>query len=107
MHDGYVLTKSISRSPVGGKLLNSCLHKALEARGIAVKPRQTFKRVEKKPGEFVVSVLGAAGAGGAGTMGAGQGALGGMLPCALAVIEQDLPWCVCVWGWGGGSVLGT
>lgn len=54
VHDGYVLTKSISRSPVGGKLLNSCLQKSLEARGIQVKPRQTFKRVEKKPGEFVV-----------------------------------------------------
>lgn len=53
VHDGYVLTKSISRSPVGGKLLNSCLQKSLEARGIQVKPRQTFKRVEKKPGEFV------------------------------------------------------
>lgn len=55
MHDGYVLTKSISRSPVGGKLLNTCLQKALEARGINIKPRQTFKRVEKKPGEYVVS----------------------------------------------------
>lgn len=57
VHDGYVLTKSISRSPVGGKLLNMCLQKALEARNIQVKPRQTFKRVEKKPGEFVVSLL--------------------------------------------------
>lgn len=56
VHDGYVLTKSISRSPVGGKLLNICLQKALEARGIQVKPRQTFKRVERKPGEFVVSL---------------------------------------------------
>jgi hypothetical protein len=28
---------------------------ALESRGVALKPRQTFKRVEKKPGEFVVS----------------------------------------------------
>jgi actin-related protein len=56
VHDGYVLTKSISRSPVGGKVLNTCLQKALQARGIQVKPRQTFKRVEKKPGEFVVSL---------------------------------------------------
>lgn len=53
VHDGYVLTKSISRSPVAGKLLNSCLQKALESRGVALKPRQAFKRVEKKPGEFV------------------------------------------------------
>jgi hypothetical protein len=57
VHDGYVLTKSVSRSPVGGRLLNSCLQKAVEARGCQLKPRQTFKRVEKKgfPGEFDVS----------------------------------------------------
>eukprot|EP00879_Flechtneria_rotunda_P015088 GHRR01015768.1.p1 GENE.GHRR01015768.1~~GHRR01015768.1.p1 ORF type:complete len:296 (+),score=87.04 GHRR01015768.1:334-1221(+) len=56
VHDGYVLTKSIIRSPVGGKLLNTCLHKALEAKGIQIRARQTFKRVEKKGvvGEFDV-----------------------------------------------------
>lgn len=56
VHDGYVLTKSVSRSPVGGRLLNSCLQKAMEARGSQLRPRQTFKRVEKKgfPGEFDV-----------------------------------------------------
>ncbi|KAF8055322.1 ARP4 [Scenedesmus sp. PABB004] len=56
VHDGYVLTKSISRSPVGGRLLNSCLRAALEARGVVLRPRQTFKRVEKKgaPGEYDV-----------------------------------------------------
>jgi hypothetical protein len=27
VHDGYVLTKSVSRSPIGGRLLNSCLQK--------------------------------------------------------------------------------
>lgn len=64
VHDGYVLTKSVSRSPVGGRLLNSCLQKAMEARGSQLRPRQTFKRVEKKgfPGEFDVSgVAGALG----------------------------------------------
>lgn len=57
VHDGYVLTKSISRSPVGGYLLNMCLQKALEAKGAQLRPRQTFKRAEKKgfPGEFDVS----------------------------------------------------
>lgn len=56
VHDGYVLTKSIRRSPVGGRLLNRCLRAALEARGVALRPRQTFKRAEKKgfPGEFEV-----------------------------------------------------
>jgi hypothetical protein len=60
VHDGYVLTKSVSRSPIGGRLLNSCLQKAMEARGNQLRPRQTFTRVEKKgfPGEFDVSALG-------------------------------------------------
>jgi hypothetical protein len=59
VHDGYVLTKSVSRSPIGGRLLNSCLQKAMEARGNQLRPRQTFTRVEKKgfPGEFDVSAL--------------------------------------------------
>eukprot|EP00775_Hariotina_reticulata_P005728 gene5728-5968_t len=56
VHDGYVLTKSISRSPVGGRLLNQCLQKSLEKQGTVIRPRQTFTRVEKKgcPGEFDV-----------------------------------------------------
>jgi actin-related protein len=29
VHNGYVLTKSVSRSPIGGRLLNSCLQKTL------------------------------------------------------------------------------
>jgi hypothetical protein len=57
VHDGYVLTKSISRSPVGGSLLNQCLQKSLEKQGTVIRPRQTFNRAEKKgfPGEFDVS----------------------------------------------------
>lgn len=56
VHDGYVLTKSLARSPVGGRLLNTCLQAALEERGATIRPRQTFRRVEKKgfPGEFDV-----------------------------------------------------
>lgn len=58
VHDGYVLTKSVCMSPVGGRLLNTCLQKALESKGIQFRPRQTFKRVEKKGtvGEFQVKV---------------------------------------------------
>jgi actin-like protein 6A len=37
VHDGYVLTKSINRSPVGGRLLTTCLLKALEGRGVQVR----------------------------------------------------------------------
>jgi hypothetical protein len=56
VHDGYVLTKSVTRSPVGGRLLNTCLANALKGRKIDVRPRQSFRRREKKdaPGEFVV-----------------------------------------------------
>jgi actin-related protein len=41
VHDGYVLTKSVSRSPIGGRLLNSCLQKAMEARGNGASPHHT------------------------------------------------------------------
>eukprot|EP00878_Enallax_costatus_P008234 GHUV01008608.1.p1 GENE.GHUV01008608.1~~GHUV01008608.1.p1 ORF type:complete len:383 (+),score=71.29 GHUV01008608.1:747-1895(+) len=56
VHDGYVLSKSVCLSPVGGRLLNTCLQKVLEAKGAHLRPRQTFKRIERKgfQGEFEV-----------------------------------------------------
>jgi Actin len=52
VHDGYVLTKSVSRSPVGGRLLNDAMRCALgelmakEGSGAAqLRPRNTFKRI--------------------------------------------------------------
>ncbi|KAK4479277.1 hypothetical protein RD792_014788 [Penstemon davidsonii] len=52
VHDGYVIQKAVSTSPIGGELLTDCLLKSLEQKGIAIKPRYAFKRKEIRPGEF-------------------------------------------------------
>lgn len=54
VNDGYVLQKSIVRSPVGGEFLSDCLLHCLENKGIKVRPRYSFKRKETAPGEFEV-----------------------------------------------------
>eukprot|EP00271_Cylindrocystis_brebissonii_P008904 TRINITY_DN23429_c0_g1_i1.p1 TRINITY_DN23429_c0_g1~~TRINITY_DN23429_c0_g1_i1.p1 ORF type:complete len:292 (-),score=47.62 TRINITY_DN23429_c0_g1_i1:617-1450(-) len=46
VHDGYVLQKSIVRSPIGGDLLTEMLLKSLESRGVKVRPRYSFRRKE-------------------------------------------------------------
>ncbi|GKV37855.1 hypothetical protein SLEP1_g45827 [Rubroshorea leprosula] len=52
VHDGYVLQKAVSSSPIGGEFLTDCLMKSLESKGIVIKPRYSFKRKEIQPGEF-------------------------------------------------------
>ncbi|XP_021905477.1 actin-related protein 4 [Carica papaya] len=52
VHDGYVLQKAVSSSPIGGELLTECLMKSLESKGIVIKPRYSFKRKEIRPGDF-------------------------------------------------------
>jgi actin-like protein 6A len=54
VQDGYVLQKSITRSPMGGELLSRCMLSSVEARGAKVVPRHAFKRVEKAPGQWEV-----------------------------------------------------
>ncbi|KAK9130424.1 hypothetical protein Sjap_010911 [Stephania japonica] len=53
VHDGYVLQKGVSTSPIGGEVLTDCLMKSLESKGITIKPRYAFKRKEIRPGEFL------------------------------------------------------
>lgn len=77
VHDGYVLQKSISRTPVAGKVLSQCLLGAVAAKGGALRPRYALEKVEHKPGEFHVS-----GGGGGGA-------------------------CACVWWWDGRLVPGA
>lgn len=59
VHDGYVLHKSITRSPLGGSLLTSCMLKAAEAimgdKNLAIRPRYSIKRIAKQSGFFEVS----------------------------------------------------
>ncbi|KAG0610907.1 hypothetical protein M758_7G100900 [Ceratodon purpureus] len=54
VHDGYVLQKAVVRSAIGGEVLTDCLQRTLEAKGIQIKPRFSFKRKEIRPGEFEV-----------------------------------------------------
>lgn len=54
VHDGYVLNKSIVRTPVAGHLLNLCLQQSLESKGTTIRPRYEFRRVETAPGNFTV-----------------------------------------------------
>mmetsp|Transcript_7690 Transcript_7690/g.18891 ORF Transcript_7690/g.18891 Transcript_7690/m.18891 type:complete len:469 (-) Transcript_7690:552-1958(-) len=59
VHDGYLLEKSVSRSRVGGNLLNECMQRCVESKAIKIRPRYTFKRVESKQnkGTFEVKEL--------------------------------------------------
>ena len=58
VHDGYVLQKSITRSPLGGSLLTKCMLKAAESilaeKNFTMRPRYSIKRVERQPGVFEV-----------------------------------------------------
>lgn len=54
VHDGYVLQKGVTTSPIGGEFLTNCLMKSLESKGITIKPRYSFKRKEIRPGEFQI-----------------------------------------------------
>ena len=54
MHDGYVLQKTVLRSPLAGALLTKCMLKAIQSKGTNVRPRQTFKRVDNGDNELKV-----------------------------------------------------
>lgn len=57
VHDGYVLKKGIIRTPVGGHLLSEIMLKTLESSGTTIKPRYSFKRIDKGGGDFEVKDL--------------------------------------------------
>lgn len=46
VHDGYVLKKSIIKTPIAGHFLTKCMQHTIEEKGVAVKPRYSFKRVD-------------------------------------------------------------
>uniref|UniRef100_A0A1D2A4J3 Actin-related protein 4 n=1 Tax=Auxenochlorella protothecoides TaxID=3075 RepID=A0A1D2A4J3_AUXPR len=54
VHDGYVLQKSVIRSPLGGALLTRCLMHSVQSGGTRIHPRFDFQRVETVPGQFEV-----------------------------------------------------
>lgn len=47
VHDGYVLNASVTRSPVGGSLLNESLLASLRDKGSAVHPRYMYAKIDK------------------------------------------------------------
>ena len=50
VQDGYLLSKSVTRSQLGGQALSRCILAGVKARGAVVRPRFAFKRTEKTPG---------------------------------------------------------
>ena len=50
VHDGYVLNGSVVRSPVGGRLLNDCLHASLKSKDVALHPWYLYGHAAKAPG---------------------------------------------------------
>eukprot|EP00899_Mesostigma_viride_P024725 jgi/Mesvir1/5437/Mv15496-RA.1 len=57
VNDGFALTKSIVRSPLGGELLTDCLFEHLTAKGVEIRPRYSFKKSEVRPGEYDLTPL--------------------------------------------------
>ncbi|GAU20239.1 hypothetical protein TSUD_353030 [Trifolium subterraneum] len=47
-----MLLYAVATSPIGGEFLTDCLMKSLASKGIAMKPRYSFRRKEIRPGEF-------------------------------------------------------
>lgn len=50
VNDGYVLRKSVLRSPVGGRLLDECLHASLAAKDVTLHPWYAYSALNKLGG---------------------------------------------------------
>ncbi|KAG2429213.1 hypothetical protein HXX76_010983 [Chlamydomonas incerta] len=61
VQDGYVLQKTVSRTPLAGQLLNQAAQAVADVKYAKLRPRFSFKRQEVKPGEFQVVELDTAG----------------------------------------------
>mmetsp|Transcript_30869 Transcript_30869/g.67419 ORF Transcript_30869/g.67419 Transcript_30869/m.67419 type:complete len:456 (-) Transcript_30869:65-1432(-) len=55
VHDGYALTKSAVRTPLGGELLTDLMLKSIEKQGANVRPRYSFTREAAGPEAFKVT----------------------------------------------------
>ncbi|CAD7698505.1 unnamed protein product, partial [Ostreobium quekettii] len=54
IHEGYALLKSITWTPLGGKLLTECMLQCVDPDRSLIRPRYSFKRVETSQGQFEV-----------------------------------------------------
>ena len=57
VQDGFALTKSTVRSPLGGQLLTRAMAASVEKRGSVIRPRLSFTRTETAPGVWEVDLL--------------------------------------------------
>lgn len=57
VHDGFALEKSTVRSPLGGALLSRAMASSVERKGVLIRPRLSFKRIERAPGVWEVRAL--------------------------------------------------
>ena len=54
VHDGFALEKSTVRSPLGGALLNRAMAASVQRKGVLIRPRLSFRRMERAPGVWEV-----------------------------------------------------
>ena len=54
VHDGFALEKSTVRSPLGGALLNRAMAASIQKKGVLIRPRLSFRRMERAPGVWEV-----------------------------------------------------
>eukprot|EP01097_Dermamoeba_algensis_P006264 TRINITY_DN3923_c0_g1_i1.p1 TRINITY_DN3923_c0_g1~~TRINITY_DN3923_c0_g1_i1.p1 ORF type:complete len:282 (-),score=51.61 TRINITY_DN3923_c0_g1_i1:758-1579(-) len=54
VHDGYAITKSITKNPVGGELITQELSKELEKKGVVIKPSYKIAKTEVSRGVFEI-----------------------------------------------------
>ena len=54
VHDGYALVRSVSRAPLGGRLLSACMLASLQGKDVKVQPPYAFKRVQGAQGQWEV-----------------------------------------------------
>ncbi|KXZ54015.1 ARP5 protein [Gonium pectorale] len=55
VQDGYVLQKTVTRTPLAGQILNSAAQAVADAKYTPLRARCSFTRQEVKPGEFQVT----------------------------------------------------
>ena len=52
--DGFVLQKSVVKSPLGGHLLSQCMAQSVQRKGAVIRPSYSIKRSEISPGQLEV-----------------------------------------------------
>lgn len=56
VHDGYALERSTVRAPLGGTLLSRAMSASIQKKGVLIRPRLSFQRIEKAPGVWEVQL---------------------------------------------------